>query len=174
MADTTTIEFIKTVGGFAGLATAVFTIWDRWVRGRPLAWVTAERRFSGDPEDYICFKNPGYGDVFIRAVRVYPKTPKIYGVAKDHSAEAITSSFYADVNVLLPPGEQQYLPIIGFPKDIDKPLDTSRRWVCFLISWRKTSSAWLPQFPIPVIISTRDIARISAGRTQSRIRLRSV
>src|SRR5262249_16744570 len=106
MADTTTIEFIKTVGGFAGLATAAFTIWDRWVRGRPLAWVTAERRFSGDPEDYICVKNPGYGDVFIRAVRVYPKTPKIYGVAKDQSAKAITSSFYADVNVLLPPGEQ--------------------------------------------------------------------
>jgi len=161
VADTTIIEFIKTAGGIAGLATAAFMVWDRWARGRPLAWVTATKRFAGNPEDYICIKNPGFSDVFIRGVRVYPK--RIYGVAKDNSTKAIASSFYADVNVLLPPGEEQYLPIIEFPKDLDKPLDTSRRWVCFLIFWRKTSSTWLPQFPILVITSTRDIESISVA-----------
>jgi len=59
-----------------------------------LAWVTARKRFA-HPEDYICVKNPGYSAVFIRGVRVYPK--KIYSVAKDHSAEAILSTFYTDV-----------------------------------------------------------------------------
>jgi hypothetical protein len=80
-----------------------------------------------------------------------------------HSAKATASSFYAGVNVLLPPGEQHHLPIIEFPRHLDKPSDTSRRWVCFLISWRKTSSTWLPQFPIPAITPTHDIERISAA-----------
>jgi hypothetical protein len=70
------LEDIKLIGAIVGLATGLFTVWDRWARGRPLAWVTATRRFSGNPEKYICIKNPGPSDVFILGVRVHPKTPR--------------------------------------------------------------------------------------------------
>ena len=74
------LEAIKLVGGIAGLVTTAFVIWDRWARGRPLAWVDATKRFTGNPEEYIRIKNPGYGNVFIRKVRVEPLN--IYGVAR--------------------------------------------------------------------------------------------
>jgi hypothetical protein len=164
--DVTLVEAITLVGSIVGLATGIFTVWDRWARGRPLAWVTAEKRFSGNPEEYICVKNPGHSDVFILGVRVHPKTPQIYGVAKDHSVRAISSSFHGNVNVLLPPGKEQYLPIIELPKDLDAPIDTAGRRVCFLIYWRKTSSTWLPQFPVIVMTSTDDIKQIAAAATR--------
>jgi hypothetical protein len=89
----------------------------------------------------------------------------MYGVAKDLSARAlIWSSLYGDdVNVLLPPGKDQYLPIIELPKDLDAPIDTARRRVCFIIYWRKTSSTWLPQLPAWVLTSTDHINRIAAA-----------
>jgi hypothetical protein len=156
------LETIKLIGAIAGLLTAAFVIWDRWARGRPLAWVTATKRFAGSLDDYICIKNPGHSDVFIRKVRVYPR--RLYGVATGTSAKAIASSLYlseGELNVLLRSGAEEYLPIIEFPEN--KPKDAPSRWVCFLISWRKTSSTWLPQLPIPIITSTHDIERITAA-----------
>src|SRR5262249_12801372 len=137
--------------------------WDRWARGRPLASVTAARWLAGDPRTYIHITNPGLSHLFILGVRVHPKTPLIYGVAKDHSLKAISSSFYGNVNVLLPPGKEHYLPIIEAPKNLDAPVDTSRRRVRFLIYWRKTSSTRLWQFPVIVRTSTDDIKSIAAA-----------
>lgn len=120
------------------------------------------KEICGKTEEYIRIKNPGYGDVFIRGVRVYPQN--IYAVAKDHSQRAILGTlFNVDVNVLLRPGEDWDLPIIKLPRKLDEPKDTSSRRVCFLVSWRKTSSTWLPQ--VPVITSTHDIERIAAAAT---------
>src|SRR4029450_13463662 len=112
---------ITVVGAIVGLLTGVFTVWDRWARGRPLASVTATRWLAGDPQKSIHITNPGLSHVLILGGRGYPKTPPMYGVAKDLSARAlIWSSLYGDdVNVLLPPGKDQYLPIIELPKDLD-------------------------------------------------------
>jgi hypothetical protein len=158
------LEAITVVGAIVGLATGLFTVWDRWTRGRPLAWVTAEK-FGANPLEYIRIKNPGPGDLFILGVRAYP--PKIYGVSRDHSGRAIADalSFNIDVNVLLGPGETRDLPIIdGRDPRISK--DAPSRRVCFLIYWRKTSSSWLPQAPVPVITSTQDIQRIAAAASR--------
>jgi hypothetical protein len=157
------LEAITVIGAIVGLATGVFTVWDRWARGRPLAWVTARKRFSGNPEEYICIKNPGHSDVFVMGVRVLPKNPQIYGVAKDNSVREISSSFYGDVNVLLPPDKEYYLPIVEFPKDLDAPIDRAGRRIFFVIYWRKTSSTWLPQLPVWILTSTDDIQRIAAA-----------
>jgi hypothetical protein len=80
-ADTTIIEFIKTAGGIAGLASAAFLIWDRLVRGRPRAELSATIRTSGTPADpCIRIVNPGPTGLLIRSVRVLPAG--IYAVAK--------------------------------------------------------------------------------------------
>jgi hypothetical protein len=162
----TLVEAIKLFGGIAGLLTAAFMVWDRFLRGRPLAEVTAEKRFS-NPEEYIRIKNPGPGDVLIREVRVHQKAPPIYEIAKDHSARAIISSLYGtDVSVLLRPGEERLLPIIERPRDIDRPIDMSSRRVWFFIYWRKTSLTWLPQPPVFVMTSSDYIKRIAAAATR--------
>jgi hypothetical protein len=160
------LEKIKLFGGIAGLITATFLVWDRWTRGRPLAWVTATRRF-GILAEYICIINPGRSDLFIREVRVYPRTARVlYGVAKDHSEKAVVSTLYStEVNALLRAGEEKYLPIIKLPRILDAP-PKDAWWVCFLIFWRKTSSTWLPQWPAVVMTTTRYIERISAAATR--------
>jgi hypothetical protein len=64
------VEAIKLIGAIVGLVTGIFTAWDRWARGRPLAWVTA-KKLGVNPYKYIRIKNPGPADVFIRGVRAY-------------------------------------------------------------------------------------------------------
>jgi hypothetical protein len=76
-ADTTIIEFIKTAGGIAGLASAAFLIWDRLVRGRPLAELSA---IVTPADPCIRIVNPGTTGLLIRSVRVLPAG--IYAVAK--------------------------------------------------------------------------------------------
>jgi hypothetical protein len=133
------------------------------VRGRPLAWVTAKKLVVGASSsyEYIRLQNPGPVGVFIKRVRAYPP---IYGIAKDHSAGAITRAVVKfDVNVLLGPSDTHDLVIVPLRDPSKVPKDEPSRWVCFLIYWRKTSSSWLPQVPVPVMTSTHDIQRIAAA-----------
>jgi hypothetical protein len=156
------LEIFQLMGAIVAFAAGAFLVWDRWARGRPLVVPTI--KLAGvNPYKYIRIKNPGPGDVFVLGVRAYP--PGIYGIAKDHSTDAIlqatTPKIYgvADLQVLLPPGEKCDLPIIDLRKNEDAP---SRR-VRFVISWRKTSSSWLWQVPAGFTIATRDLARMAAA-----------
>jgi hypothetical protein len=156
------LEAIKLIGAIAGLLTTAFVVWDRWARGRPLAWVTA-KKLGVNPYKYIRIKNPGPADVFILAVRAYP--PKVYSIAKDHSTKAIVgaASFNLDVNVVLWQGEVRDLPII----DVSKPdqRNVADQSVRFVIYWRKTSSSYLRQVPVIIMTSTGDIERIAEAAT---------
>jgi hypothetical protein len=85
------LEAITLIGAIVGLATGVFTFWDRLARGRPLAWLTVTIRTGGTPADPgIRIKNPGPTDLFIQGVRPHPAD--IYSVAKDHSIKATIRS----------------------------------------------------------------------------------
>jgi len=156
------LEAVKLVGAIAGLLTTAFVVWDRWARGRPLAWVTA-KKFGASRYEYIRIQNPGPADVFVLAVRAYPS--KVYGIAKDHSGRAIVeaASFEIDVNVLLGKDGTRDFPIVKVADPHQRPV--ADRKVCFVIYWRKTSSSYLPQFPVWIVTSTRHIERISAAAT---------
>src|SRR5260221_8435075 len=104
------LEAIKLVGGIAGLLTTAFVIWDRWARGRPLAWVTA-KKFGANPLEYIRIQNPGPVGVFIKSVRAYPGG--LYGIAKDRSPGAMMKAqINIDVNVFLGPDDICDLPLL--------------------------------------------------------------
>jgi len=150
------LEAFKLAGAIVAFVTALFTVWDRWARGRPLAWVTAEK-FGANPLECIRLRNPGYGDVFVLRVRAYPR---VYDVAKDRSVRAAITdtALKSDVRVLLKQSEKWDLPI--FPK---LPTGSPSCRVFFLVSWRKTSSTWLPQVPVVIMTSTRDIEGIAAA-----------
>jgi hypothetical protein len=145
-------EDFKLAGAIVAFAVGAFTIWDRWVRGRPLAWVTA-KKFGANAFKCIRIKNPWHGDVFIKGVRALPAG--VYGIARDHSNDAILQATApqlfgrAGLHVLLRRDGEYDLPIFYLPKPVD--MAEKNRLVCFLIFWRKTSSSWLPQVPVPVI-----------------------
>jgi hypothetical protein len=131
------------IGAMVGFVTGIFTLWDRCLRGRPVAWLTVTIRTGGTPADPgIRIKNPGPTDLFIQGVRPHPAG--IYGVAKDHSIRAKMTAVDADLNLLLSPGQEHEFAILD-RRPAQK--NVSQR-VRFSIYWRKTSSTWLPQFPV--------------------------
>jgi hypothetical protein len=161
------LQMIKTIGSFAGLVSAIFLVWDRWLRGRPLAWPTI-KTFQGAPFKFIRIKNLGYHDVFVLKVRAWPAG--IYGVAKTDATDAILQATVpkifgvADLHVLLRRDAEHDLPIYYLSKnntDLEENLPSRR--VCFLIFWRKTSSSWLPQLPVWIMTSTRDLVGMAAA-----------
>jgi hypothetical protein len=155
-----------------GLATGVSKVWDRWGRGRPRAWVTAKRFLGGTPFKYIRIQNPGPADVLVLGVRAYPR---IYGISRDHSLDAIIKvQVNIDVNILLGQGKTWDLPIGELPKPVQAPKDESNaaegpkdQPVRFFIYWRKTSSSWLKRVPVVIPTSTDDIERIAAAATET-------
>jgi hypothetical protein len=157
------LEAIKLVGSFAGLATLVFTIWDRWARGRPRANVAA-KKCGANSFKCIRLQNPGPADVFI--VRVCADPP-IYAVAANHEEEAIAAALAGDdVNVHLRQGETYDLLVF---EPVDVPNGAPPQQVRFTIYWYKTNSSWLWQPALTVKTSTRDIGSIAdavaAGRS---------
>jgi hypothetical protein len=169
------LETIKTVGSFAGLISAAFLIWDRWVRGRPL--VGPKIKLAGvNPFKYIRIENPGPGEVFVQGVRAYqiadqlgdlpPIVPsRIYAIAKDHSHEEVLQ---ATVPELYGVGELQFLLRAGGKCDLpiieprEPKTDPPSKVVLFVVSWRKTNSA-LWQVPLWFTISTRGFDRMAAA-----------
>jgi hypothetical protein len=174
------LEEFKLAGGLAGIVSAVFLVVDRWLRGRPLAWVTAKKavKSGANSFSYLRIQNPGPADVFIKRVCAYPP---IYGVLKDQLPDEVAKALDAldegdvkamadiDVNVLLWQGQTYDLPIFEFPKPVKAPNQSDAaevpqdQPVRFVIYWRKTSSTWLRQVPVRIFTSTRDIESIAAA-----------
>jgi hypothetical protein len=161
------LEAFKIAGAIVAFATALFTIWDRWVRGWPR--VEPKIKFFGvNPYKYIRIQNPGPGDVFVLGVSASP--PGIYGVAKNLLNDAILQATAptvfgdADLRLLLQPGEKFDLPIMELRQPEDRP---SRR-VRFVISWRKTVSMRLWQVPVSFTITTGDFEHMAAAADPER------
>jgi hypothetical protein len=166
------LEIIKTVGSYAGLVSGLFLIWDRLLRGRPLAELSATARIGGTPADpCIRITNLGPTALLIRSTRVLPTG--IYAVAKNRDIKSISAALGdttvegANVlNLLLRPGQEHDLAIIDGPlKGEDARGNISRR-VCFCIYWSKNSSTWLPQLPVFIFTSIASIQRIAAAISQ--------
>jgi hypothetical protein len=99
--------------------TALFTVWDRWVRDRPLAWPTI-KTFGANSFKSIRIKNPGHGDVFVLGGRAY--SAGIYGVANKDTSDAILQATVpriygvADLHVLLQQTQNTICQSSTFPR----------------------------------------------------------
>src|SRR4051812_26567433 len=98
------IETLKLVGCIAGLATAAFTVWDRFVRGRPLVYLVAKT--NGDAYHYLRVKNVSSVGILITGI-----TASGTGLAKDHSINAIVrgAARHAPAAILDPDGEHDFV-----------------------------------------------------------------
>jgi hypothetical protein len=66
------LSIITPVGALVGLLTGIFTFWDRYARGRPIAFLNVE--VDGDEfTPKLVVSNPGDYAIFLLNVRVLPK-----------------------------------------------------------------------------------------------------
>jgi hypothetical protein len=146
------LSALTTFGALVGLATGIFTVWDRWVRWRPIAYIIATTAGS----NYIRIKNLGPVDVVIRSIRSHPS---MFKVAKDHEVDAI----YRGVIDQMPPaviGAQSERDFLFFTHPT-LPDDAPIRTVWFFVNWRKASATWLPQVPVFLITTTSAIRNMA-------------
>jgi hypothetical protein len=140
------------LGGFAGLVTFVFAIWDRLVRDRPLAWIVAER-IGSQAHPYLRIRNPAQVDILIRNILSTPD----YSVGESETLMgAVRASVGDAVLAVLAAGETRNFPIFHSQKPRQKG-------IMFTVSWRRASSSWLPQIPKRTRISVADLTRIVAA-----------
>lgn len=133
MADSLVVEGIKLVGGFLGIATTIFTIWDRLFRDRP--WMRLHVDPTGstsdvraDPRDYtevvLEFHNPSRKAIIIKKIQsdigddfrimIYPS---VYGVIAYELSEEPQAVVY--------PGETRKFDV-HYDRDLERKLNSER------------------------------------------------
>jgi hypothetical protein len=154
------VELVKLVGGIAGLATAAFTIWDRFTRGWPLAFVILEGS-KDNPFFYLRIKNLGVDDILIADIVAWPRRIK---VSASQSLNHIYHASMGDRPVsIIASDEHNDFPIIMG----DELASLANKKVWFFIKWRRISMTWLP-LPCRVSGTSRHklIMMIEAHRKQ--------
>jgi hypothetical protein len=141
------VEGIKLVGGVAGIGTALFTFYDRAIKGRPIANVSATKQAPGLPTEFrLTVRNPAGRDIIIREIN--SNRPELI-IGSDETA---TSLFAASEGV-------RYKAIIGADAErwfrmyfkSDDPADLP---VSIEILWRPVTAYWLDRRPIVLRLTT--------------------
>ena len=97
------------LGGFLGLVSFGFTVWDRLIRSRPIAWIVAEHvGFNCYP--YLRVKNRGSTHMLITGLR--SSNPAAVRVGESETVGAAVRASTGDAAlVMLPPGEEKDFPL---------------------------------------------------------------
>jgi hypothetical protein len=143
------LSTFTTFGAFVGLLTGVFTLWDRYARGRPIAYLA----FGAD-DILLRISNPGDYSIFIMSTEV---TPRVYFPSRDQSITAIIEDQLSGIAYwpIEPKGVAEFLIRDRFEGGIKLSLRDQR--VCFSVSWRRGRTTWLPQLPVTVRTKTSTV-----------------
>jgi hypothetical protein len=147
------------IGAAVGFLTGIYTLFDRLMKGRPLAYLVA----TGPATNallHLHVRNIGQQDVLLR--RLF-SIPRRYQVSKDHSCEAMSE---AEFMALLRPGQEMDFPVFP-PLLVRGRSPKSEGSFAIVISWRKVTCTWLPQFPVCVVTSTRTIEQLESAHRVS-------
>jgi len=139
------------IGAAVGFLTGVYTLFDRHMKGRPIAYVFASGPASGALLSFRV-KNVGQEDVVLRQLF---SVPRLYEIARDDSALGIAEARFGPFMAVLQPGEQMDFPV--FPS---RPRREGRDSCAFVILWRRATSPWLPQIPICLFTSKQTIEQL--------------
>jgi len=143
-------------GACVGLLTGIFTLWDRYARGRPIAFLVfgpGARLFLSNPSDY---------SIFILSTKV---TPNVFFLSRGTDLRTIIEDQLSDtINYWLiePKGSAEF-PIVDRYKD-DVPLGLKDQQVRVSVNWRRGSTTWLPQIPLTVRTRTSTINKMRDPR----------
>ena len=147
------MDAITRIGAIVGLVTGAFTLWDRLFRARPIAYVHVQGR-QGNWFRYVRIVNTDKADMQVANVRCWPQ---FFSAAKDHSEPSIADAMDGRAPLaLIAPGEHWDFPLV--PRRDLSSLGDKR--FALAISWRRSSSPWLPQPPKWIVLSMRDLRRL--------------
>jgi hypothetical protein len=145
------VSLLTQVGSVAGLASAIFLVWDRFIAGQPIVWPARKPKTTQSIRFLRCM-NASKWDIIIRKIKVFPK---VLDIARDDSADAIydASEGVPFEPFLLPAGATY-----DFPLAIRDGGDGSQmRPFVLIVSWRSTRSTCLPKVAVFMFSSVRAI-----------------
>jgi hypothetical protein len=124
------IEGTKLIGGIIGIITAIFIVYDRAFRGRPIFALHATKLVAGDNYLFLRIKNVLDEDIVIENWRVEP--PNLIGLSTDHSVRAIAGAMVGEIPmaILSPLSELNFTLIIlgGGMEGPNVPITVSAVW----------------------------------------------
>jgi hypothetical protein len=140
------------VAAYVGLATRIFTFWDRYAKGRPIAFLVFK-----DAEVRLCISNPGDYSIFILSAKILPK---VFFLSSSPDVRTIIEDQLSGIThwPIEPKGTAEF--VIADRFEGGRKLSLTDRRVRFSVSWRRGSTTWLPQFPVTVRTDTSTINKI--------------
>jgi hypothetical protein len=157
------IEEFKTIGAFAGLLTGVMLVYDRLVKGRPIASVTVTERGTGK---YACIRVSNISPYDITILDLSAR-PKVYFLSENLETRYLLEGAVGRTPFfMLKPGENKELFVVPLYKD--KPLAIMNQRVTFLIWWRRGNATWIPQIPVWILTNTLALQKCSTQEMTNR------
>jgi hypothetical protein len=155
------IEAIKLVGAVVGLLTGVFVVFDRYMRGRPIASLSFPIE-NNRPAAKFRVKNVGLHDI---AVMDITGLPDVYRLADSmETGNIIRATMGRKQFFTLKPDEERELYLISRIVN-NVPVEAVYQRVRFRISWRRCNSTWLPQIPVCIFSDTKTIQKFGLRRS---------
>jgi hypothetical protein len=152
------------IGAFVGFLTGLFVLFDRLLSGRPQVSLVKSADVSHRARDLECL-NSSKQPILVTRVRC---TTRLVRIWRDQTDRARTEAVMGEpFSVFLGSGQSAAFPIVVSDGTL---LDEGAARVPFLIivSWRKTSSMWLPQFPVVRLSSVHALRKIDNARVAKR------
>ena len=134
------------IGATVGFLTGVYILFDRFMKGWPIAYLVA----SGPVSNAILslrIKNVGQQDLVLKRLLSFPR---FYEIAKDDNPLGIIEAHLKSFIAVLPPGQEIDFPVPVFASTLG---EASRGPCVFVISWRRATNTWLPQIPVCLFTS---------------------
>jgi hypothetical protein len=146
-----------TFGAFVGLLTGIFTVWDRYARGRPIGYlVFRNEREELSPRLFV--SNPGDYSVFIMSIKTIPE---VFFLTRGLDMPFLIEDQLNGITYwpIEPKGSAEFLIAERFKNGL--PLGLSDQRVCFSVDWRRGNTTWLWQLPVRVRTRTSTIRKIA-------------
>jgi hypothetical protein len=146
-------EFLKSLGSFLGLLTAITYFYDRMAKGRPIGSLTLRVK---DGRKLVCIRlsNPSDYDVAIIGTAV---KPSIYFLTETMETRELIEGQTGDgPKFMLKPRQEKELILQSRVKD-GLALEVKPQSVTFRVYWRRGNATWLPQWPVHVCTNTATI-----------------
>ena len=134
---------------YVGLLTGVFTFWDRYAKGRPIAFLVFEAK-----EARLRISNPGDYSIFILSAKT---TPKVFFLSRGSDIRTIIEDQLSDITYwpIEPKGIAEF--VIRDRFEDSRKLSLIDQRVRFSVGWRRGSTTWLWQLPVNVRTETSTI-----------------
>lgn len=150
--------WLTQLGSIAGVLSLSVTLWDRLFSSRPLVCISPNETQGRD----VYCKNISAADITIRKIRCIPRG---VWVAYGDDVHAIVAATIGDsFAAVLPPNEERRFPLIFRRGELFEEDNKEVLPFLVIISWRKNSSFWLPQFPKLIFSSVRTLRLWTAAK----------